>query len=989
MGKLTCERPVLHSPLKQWDNPLWGESEAEPDLPYTRDLEKPLGQLTIVLSDSHGNRAFVSCDVRSPGDSSPITWTLNQQSPMELSVNVSLVTILECEIDRETLQNLWQLVAYYYETPAILERGQQRVNTSRVTYQYSQAVNENSPYFTELKGYLEAEPPWLLQPRVTLKLNRQQTTTRKLVMDFTTLITKKINSHGRQENENDVTTSWALIRRGTTGRIQVALEGSTVHLECSVVTSDPEAKVEWMLPDLSTVEEATAKVKISEIGQLVISNATLSDSGLYYCIIRSKTGVDLMSLRLTVKERSIGPTGFNGQKVMIEKGNSLSLPCEVTSAQPSQTLWYLPKNKALLPTQQTRRAEVLENGTLVVRKITHEDAGEYSCLASNLYGVDMLSHMVEVTGEKASARNKIQTERESLILPLDVEEGEGSGGDYQEIIRPSATQLPEKVGRPHNRLFKRPRLKDFKRKPNKSVKELDPNRWAEILAKSRAKPSVPPPTEQSLGEPSTVTFQASTLKPSASSLSTTAESLFYFTTPPYTEPKKFPFNKNVKTETHSRNEKTQDNQKASEIKQKQMQVLYPAILGSTVPSLQHVHQTPEMVQRITTVPNPLAKQPESKHTDDGRRNVVPGWSNRRRPFQRHRKPPIRRLHPHKKPFYQTSNKPQRPLPQNTFTTLSPTTTTASTTTTTTTSTTPTTTTTSTPAPTTVEYNELLPAEYEMEEDDDKYEDYDYKSSERLDSTEDGNSETSPNTHLHGSFTPSPVDRERKSHLSQQEIPTPNTIPIPKLENQVIRTTEDLVNLEKTQIEKMEEQTEGFFSNYESSDKSLARLNESKNLDTTKVQEKLTKDRESHKEKSKVELVTQSYNSQYKVPLPSHNRQRMNSQPSPDQNNHLQVMEPLHPWLHQNNQERGQTTGSRITHKDQDRHAGRHGQVNPSRHFQPHNVPSTSRVSTHLYPYQYYPIYPSSAGQRPLPRPKQGNYKKIRRIFFLFDSKLLE
>lgn len=274
---------------------MWAESEVEPDLPYTRDFEKPLGHLTIVLSDSHGNSAHVACDVRHPGDSSPMTWTVNPLSPGGLSVNISLVTVLECEIDRETLQNLWQLVAYYYESPAILERGQQKGNASRVTYQYAQAINENSPYFTELKGYLVAEPSWLLQPRVTLRLNRQQTTTKKLVMDFTTVITKHINSHRGQEDDNDLTTSWALIRRGTTGRVQTALDGSKVHLECSVVTSNPEVKVEWIRPDLSIVEDPTDKIEISEKGELVILNATLSDSGLYHCMVRTKAGVDLMS----------------------------------------------------------------------------------------------------------------------------------------------------------------------------------------------------------------------------------------------------------------------------------------------------------------------------------------------------------------------------------------------------------------------------------------------------------------------------------------------------------------------------------------------------------------------------------------------------------------------------------------------------------------------------------------------------------------------
>uniref|UniRef100_A0A7N6BGJ2 Ig-like domain-containing protein n=1 Tax=Anabas testudineus TaxID=64144 RepID=A0A7N6BGJ2_ANATE len=261
-------------------------------------------------------------------------------------------------------------------------------------------------------------------------------------MDFTTLITKHISSHRGQDD--DFTSSWALIRRGTTGQILTALEGSKVRLLCSVMTSEPEVKVEWILPDLSTVEDSTDKIEISDRGELVILNATLSDSGLYHCMVRTKAGVDLLPLRLTIKERSLSPTALNGQKVVVEKGQSISLTCDVTSVQPSQTTWYLAKNQILLPTQQTKRAEVMANGTLVLRKLTIEDSGEYSCLASNLYGADMISHMVEVTGEKTSDRSKVETDTGQQIVPIGMEE-EGSGRDYQEILRPFATQLPKKA----------------------------------------------------------------------------------------------------------------------------------------------------------------------------------------------------------------------------------------------------------------------------------------------------------------------------------------------------------------------------------------------------------------------------------------------------------------------------------------------------------------------------------------------------------------
>ncbi|XP_070818988.1 matrix-remodeling-associated protein 5 [Chaetodon trifascialis] len=1010
--KLTCERPMLRSPLKQWDNPVWAESEAEPDLPYTRDFEKPLGHLTFVLSDSHGNSAHVACDVRHPGDSSPMTWTVNPLSPGELSVNVSLVTVLECEIDRETLQNLWQLVAYYYESAAILERGQQKGNASRITYQYAQAINENSPYFTDLKGYLVAEPSWLLQPRVTLRLNRQQTTTKKLVMDFTTVITKHINSHRGQDDDNDLTTSWALIRRGTAGRVQTALDGSKVHLVCSVVTSNPEVKVEWMLPDLSIVEDATDKIKITEKGELVILNATLSDSGLYHCMVRTKAGVDLMPLRLTIKERTLGPTAFNGQKIVVEKDRSFSLQCEVTSVQPSQTMWYLPKNQILLPTQQTKRAQVMENGTLVVTRLTQEDAGEYSCLTSNLYGVDMLSHIVEVTDDNASGRSKVQTERDQLISPVGREEGEGSGGDYQEIIRPFATQFPkklEKQQRNPNRFSKRIRIQDSKRKHNKSVKELDPDRWAEILAKAKAKPSVALPTEQSLPEPNTVTVQTSTSK-----LTTTIASIIAHSPnnlPPTTSPP------DIKTKGYS-TDKNLDNGKA-ETSGSLPQILRPPPPISTDPTPQHVGGIVEEIKAVTDppavgTPQPV-DQPENKPSGEGKRNfsLVPGQSNRRRLPYRHRKPPMRRIRPHVHPL-DNSPKQRQTTVSSTTTTTTPTTTVTSTTTTTTTIAT-----TTTPVPTTVESRETISAGYQIEDGEGEYsEEYDYKDSDSLDAKEELNSEISYATNDHSSSLATFSSAEEKdTHEGRHNLPNQKTTASPKLDSNLHpteRTVEVIVNINNSdgQGVKIREPTE----EKGRENQNFAGESEREAVTAMKGQEKHkidTEGSEKSKEKSKKEWVTQSNNMQDNIQLMTQNRPRPNTQPSVQQNTPSQartsakvlssnstrgrtrqevtqkedkglnkpkvpskidsfpIMEPVHPWLHQNNRGGGQTTSSRMSHTNQDRNTGRQDEVNPNRHSQAPRVPPTSRWPSHHHHHHYFPLSPSWPHHRSFPHPRHG------------------
>lgn len=153
------------------------KEDQEPDALYVKGLERPLGHLTFILSDSHGNRAHVACNVTRPVEDTSMVWEPVSRTD-EIAVNVTLQTFLECEIDRDALQNLWRLIAYYYESPAILERGTRLGNSSKVTFQYSQASHEESPYFTELKGHLMAEPAWLLQPRVTLQLNRRKTTTK-------------------------------------------------------------------------------------------------------------------------------------------------------------------------------------------------------------------------------------------------------------------------------------------------------------------------------------------------------------------------------------------------------------------------------------------------------------------------------------------------------------------------------------------------------------------------------------------------------------------------------------------------------------------------------------------------------------------------------------------------------------------------------------------------------------------------------------------
>ena len=483
--QLDCKRPSIESPLKTGEISQW--EDTEPDLPYIKDLEPPLGHLTFALSDSHGNVAHVACEMSRPTESTSVVWeTLKSSGVM---VNVTLMSLLECDIDRDELHNMWRLIAYYYESPALLDRGAKHENTSQVSFQYSQAVNEDSSYFTDLKGHIMAEPSWLLQPRITLQLNRRKTTSKKLVLNFSTFLTSHKASH-----DKDVS-SWAVIQRGMATQIQSASKGSNVTFECNVHSSGQQ-QVEWMHPDLTLLEKTDSENIVTEDNKIHINNVTVSDSGLYHCIVKTEMDVDTVFFRLAVRERQLSPSALNGKKISVESGSVLSLDCSVSSPHPSEISWYLPNSKILTTSQPKGRVSMLQNNTLVITDVSHSDAGIYSCLAMNLYGVDMLSHLLVVTNENTEEKEKVRINESELPLAEIEIENEGSG--YEEIEYPLPKQPQQtfhgkergSVGT--SRGVKGDRGKHSSRKGSTSIEEMASSYKEKVNVEG---PSLPPYTQ--------------------------------------------------------------------------------------------------------------------------------------------------------------------------------------------------------------------------------------------------------------------------------------------------------------------------------------------------------------------------------------------------------------------------------------------------------------------------------------------------------------
>ncbi|KAL2077862.1 hypothetical protein ACEWY4_027366 [Coilia grayii] len=447
-------------------------------MPYIRDLEPPLGRLTFALSDSHENVAHAACDMGRPLESTSMMWETNRNS--EVTVNVTLTSLLECDIDRDELQSMWRLIAYYYDSPALLDRGAKHENASElVGFKYSQVVNEDAAYFTDLKGHLMAEPPWLLQPRISLQLNQRKTTTKKLVLNFATLISSHKPSHDQGRP------SWALIQREKATQIQSVIQGSNVTFECGIQSSE-QRQVEWMLPDSMLLEKSDLKNIITEDNKLHVKNVTLLDSGLYHCLVKSEMDVDILSFRLAVREQWPSPSALNGKSIILESGGVLTLDCWVSSTFPTETSWYLPNSEILKTSQSNQRESVLQNNTLVIKNVNSDDTGVYSCLSVNLYGVNMLSHHVVITGQKTEAEELVNINKKQSPSSTEIEiEIEGSG--YEEIGHQFPKQHPFK---------ERIRGKHRSGKLNKSVQGMGGTYWAKKMDKKNGHGRSPAPNTQ-------------------------------------------------------------------------------------------------------------------------------------------------------------------------------------------------------------------------------------------------------------------------------------------------------------------------------------------------------------------------------------------------------------------------------------------------------------------------------------------------------------
>ncbi|XP_018584983.2 immunoglobulin superfamily member 10-like [Scleropages formosus] len=522
--ELTCRGPIISSEPRNSTS-----EDTDSDVFPLEDFREIFGNITLNLSDEHGNKVDLDCTVSEPRE--PMTFSWNYTNTQQIFANMTLFVDLVCPVDRANYEKLWKLIAYYSEVPVYLQREVMLSKEPKLSYRYRQNMERDAFYYTGVRASMKSEPSWLMQSLVKLQLNRQQSTGKSVKIMFSTLFSQTV--------ETDMTRvqpkTWVLIEfKNETRTTLTAVVGSVTEMDCNVLSSgDP--LIEWMLPNGSKVvapyNSSDNRVSVSSTGRLVIKSVHHTDSGMYYCLAQVPHDLDVLPFRLAVEESSNPPPGDErGSPVSKFVGEPITLPCEASGMPNAEVNWILPDNRVMNFKTNSSKVFVFANGTLFISQSQLTDSGYYKCVALNQHGVDLLATKVTLTRRhgvrplrKFPMRPQSASGASTKVKSFLQEDEEASGdGNIQErssssqpnLLNKRRSQKANPQGHPSRKTWRRPYMR---RKPNQKVfqeeygknaagskrrtnilsKKIDPQQWANILAKIREKTNAETETSSS------------------------------------------------------------------------------------------------------------------------------------------------------------------------------------------------------------------------------------------------------------------------------------------------------------------------------------------------------------------------------------------------------------------------------------------------------------------------------------------------------------
>lgn len=530
-----CTGPVIsNSPGKDIS-----QEEHLSELLSLEDFKSPFGNIMLNLTDEHGNTVDLSCQVVKPRESAEIMW--NYTESLQISANLTFLFDFECPMDREKYTRLWRLLAYYSDVALYLSREIMLSKEPELSYRYRQDIERDAYYYTGVRANILSHPSWLMQPYVNIKLNRPYSTSKTVKLIFMTQMSFTTDSEQARQQKR----SWVMIKQNNATQTTFSsVVGSMIEMDCSVVSSGAPT-IQWMLPDGSKVRASfnspNNRLSVSSTGKLLIKAVDHSDAGVYYCIAEVLGDVDLLSFRLSVAESSRPPVSEE-VKIALEKfvGESVYLPCNTTASPDADVNWIFPDGSVMNAKANSSRGFIFSNGTLFIPHCRPDDNGNYKCVALNQHGEDTLSAKITVKRRQGTQPLRrypmgplsaagVSTKVKAIFEDMEESSGDDTGQNRMSSNRGFVHQrrgphsmspaYPVRNLQRHFPGHRKPikkglngqQRKGKRIKLNKSNNRVDPQRWADFLARIHEK-AVPNTTTPS-SYPSTPAEKVQTIDP--------------------------------------------------------------------------------------------------------------------------------------------------------------------------------------------------------------------------------------------------------------------------------------------------------------------------------------------------------------------------------------------------------------------------------------------------------------------------------------------